>query len=68
MNIGKAIKLQRVLMEMSRRQLAERASISYITLCNCENEKTNPSLKLLMRVSAALNIKLSELISLAERV
>lgn len=68
MNIGKAIKLQRVLMEMSRRQLASRASISYITLSNCENEKTNPSLKLLMRVSAALNIKLSELISLAERV
>ena len=59
MTIGKNIKLFRTIVGLKQKQLAQMVEIQESYLCTIENDKKEPSLSLLKRISKALNIPLS---------
>jgi len=59
--LGIRIRTKRDSIEMSRRVLSERANVSERYLAQLESGKGNMSIKLLRKVSTALDIPLTEL-------
>lgn len=59
--IGKSIRKQRLLKEMTLVNLAEIANISVQTLANAENGKSELRIKSLIKISNALNVSLDDL-------
>jgi len=64
--LGRTIQVLRVSEGMSRRQLAQRASISYSYLSAIENGAKRPSAKILTVIAEALGMRASELMAAAE--
>ena len=65
MNVGQAIKMCRTLRGVSQADLARRAECSVSYLCLLENNKRDPSLSTLTKVSQALNVPVGILFFLA---
>jgi len=62
MTLGKNIKNKRQDLGLSQSELAKMAKISVSYLSEIENERTNPSLKTLLRIAEALKVNISELV------
>ncbi len=61
--LSKNIKRFRKEFNLSQEQLARKADISYATLIKLESgANTNPTLKILQQLAAALNVSLNELV------
>lgn len=65
---GKAIKILRSEAELTRKELAERAGISYSYLTEIESEKKKPSGETLYKIAQALGIRSSELFEILENI
>jgi len=65
MNVGQAIKMCRTRRGVSQSDLARRAECSVSYLCLLENNKRDPSLSTLTKVSQALNVPVGILFFLA---
>lgn len=61
-----ALNLSRIRGEMSRKALATKAGVSYQHIYEIEEEIKKPSLKVLEKLSKALDVELSELLSAKE--
>jgi transcriptional regulator with XRE-family HTH domain len=59
--LGKRIQHLRIKRGMTQERLAETAKVSATFLSMVENGKDTPSLKLLYRIAAALDVKVAEL-------
>ncbi|OYD21044.1 helix-turn-helix domain-containing protein [Oceanimonas baumannii] len=66
LSIGKTIKELRQLRGLSLNQVAEKADMDKSYLSKIENEKRDPSLSSLFRISKALNVPLNILILMCE--
>lgn len=66
--IGKTIAARRIILGMSRKDLAERAGISYPYIAEIEIGRKEPSISRLRDVATALQWTLSELFSVVEQV
>jgi transcriptional regulator with XRE-family HTH domain len=64
--LGKALRQLRVEREMTLEELAKASGLHWTYLSGIERGQRNPTLKVLAAVSAALKIKTSELVRLAE--
>lgn len=65
-NAGKAIKKVRIMLGMTQEELAQKAYLSRVTVCNYECNRREPSIQTLQSVMAALGIKsLDELLELS---
>lgn len=64
--LGRTIKVLRTDLGLSRRELAEQAGISYSYITEIENGNKPPSASVLNPIAAALGVRMSELIHLAE--
>lgn len=62
MSIGQQIKNIRQERHLSQKQLAQMAQISPSYLCDVEKERCNCSIKILKRISLALNVEIAELL------
>lgn len=63
MNIASKIRAYRTNLSMSQEMLAQRAKIPYATLVKIEGGKVlNPTIKTLVKIAKALNIKIDDLI------
>lgn len=60
-SIGQLIKEKRVSKRLKQLELADKADISRNFLSEIENEKTEPGIRSLRRISNALNVSLAEL-------
>lgn len=67
-NLGKAIQLRRVELGMKRRDLAIAAGLSYPYVSEIENGQKEPSAKALRQLAEALELALSDLVSLTDRL
>lgn len=68
-NLGYAMTLRRVMLEMSRADVADTAGVSYPFYCEVENGKKCPSWESLTSLSSALRFdRLSEFLRFAEDV
>ncbi len=67
MNIGLTIAVLRKKKGMSQENLANETGLSRHYLYKVENNLSSPTLGTLEKISSVLNIKVSELIDLAER-
>jgi len=66
---GRAVQLRRVELGLKRRELAERADLSYPYISEIENGMKDPSAKALRRIAEALELQSpTELIALADRL
>jgi transcriptional regulator with XRE-family HTH domain len=65
--LGLAIKVLRTEREISRKQLAASAGVSYPYLADIESGRGRPSSSALIKISGALELEASELLSAAER-
>jgi transcriptional regulator with XRE-family HTH domain len=65
--VARLLKQARESRGLSKTRLAEEAGISQGMITYIESEERNPSLDILLRLTEALEIKLSELIKKAER-
>jgi transcriptional regulator with XRE-family HTH domain len=65
MNIGKALKLCRSAKDLSLEVVAERAGISVSHLSRIENQKREPTLPLVSKISGALGIPMPIVVFLA---
>ena len=45
------------------RALSDKAGVSYVYLCNVENEKANVSLETLRRIAKALKVRVVDLVA-----
>lgn len=61
MAIGKNIKLYRTIVGLKQKELAQMVEVKESYLSSIENDKKEPSLSLLKKISKALNIPLSML-------
>jgi transcriptional regulator with XRE-family HTH domain len=66
--LGKAVELRRIELGLKRRELAERAQLSYPYISEIENGVKEPSAKALRRIAEALEMKLADLATLSERL
>jgi transcriptional regulator with XRE-family HTH domain len=64
--LGRAIQVARTELGLSRRDLAERAGVSYTYLADIENGRRRPSSLPLIKISHALGISPSKLLARAE--
>ncbi len=64
--LGRAIKVRRTGLDMSRKQLAQRAGLSYSYLAEIENGAKSPSSRTLDAIAEGLGLPLHELIHSAE--
>ncbi|MFC1714852.1 helix-turn-helix domain-containing protein [Candidatus Poribacteria bacterium] len=62
MKIGKAIKLFRINLGLSQKELAQRAAVSINYLSLIENDRRVPSNKLLERLAVELNTSTSQIL------
>jgi transcriptional regulator with XRE-family HTH domain len=62
MSLGKAIKLRRIELDMPARVLAERVGVSPSTISKIENDVLSPSLDLLRKIVAELDVSYRELL------
>ncbi|MBE6905023.1 helix-turn-helix domain-containing protein [Marasmitruncus massiliensis] len=62
MSIGQQIKNIRQERHLSQKQLAQMAQISPSYLCDVEKGRCNCSIKILKRISLALNVEIAELL------
>lgn len=63
MTLAQKIKKQRLKMELTQEELAQRASIPYVTLVKIERESVkNPTIDTIKKIAKALEISLDELI------
>jgi transcriptional regulator with XRE-family HTH domain len=62
MSLGKAIKLRRIELDMPARVLAERVGVSPSTISKIENDLLSPSLDLLRKIVAELDVSYRELL------
>lgn len=60
--IGKRITQLRVAKEMTRYRLAKESNISFSYLNNIEEDKHNPSLDIIIKISNCLGVTLDELV------
>jgi transcriptional regulator with XRE-family HTH domain len=65
--VGRAIRVMRAGQDMSRKELAKRAGLSYSYLAEIETGAKNPSSKALAQIAEALEVSLSTLHGAAER-
>lgn len=68
MTLGQQIKSQRKVLKETQKELAAKAGISNSYLSDIESNRTNPSLKTLIKISKALNIDLSLLVNSNESI
>lgn len=61
--IADNIKYYRSYQELTQKELADRAKVHYITISRYESGKMQPSLDHLKQISAALNVKLTNLVT-----
>lgn len=54
MSFGKVLKIERIKNDLSSTELAEKAGISRQYLCDIENNRSQPSLKVLLNLDKAL--------------
>lgn len=66
--LGKAVELRRRELGLKRRELAERAHLSYPYISEIENGVKEPSAKALRQIAEALEMKVAELATLTERL
>ena len=66
-DIGRAIRVIRNAQDLSRKELAARASLSYSYVAEIETGAKNPSSKALAQIAGALEVSLSTLHGAAER-
>jgi transcriptional regulator with XRE-family HTH domain len=66
-SLGRAIEVQRVHLGMKRKDLAQKASLSYPYISELENGGKEPSAKALRQIADALEMGVAELVALAER-
>lgn len=66
--LGKAIELRRIELGLKRRELAERARLSYPYISEIENGVKEPSAKALRQIAEALDMKVATLAALSERI
>jgi len=66
--LGKAVELRRIELGLKRRELAERAHLSYPYISEIENGVKEPSAKALRQIAEALEMKVAELAALSERL
>jgi len=64
--LGRTIKVLRTDLGLRRRELAERAGISYSYITEIENGNKPPSASVLNPIAAALGVRMSELMHMAE--
>jgi transcriptional regulator with XRE-family HTH domain len=64
--LGFAVRALRVEREMTLEALAKASDLHWTYLSGIERGRRNPTLKVLAAIAAALDIKMSELIRLAE--
>ncbi len=64
--LGRAVRVLRVEREMTLEVLAKASGLHWTYLSGIERGRRNPTLKVLAAVAAALGVKTSELIRLAE--
>jgi transcriptional regulator with XRE-family HTH domain len=64
--LGRAIRVLRTARDLGRRELAERAGLSYSYLAEIENGDKSPSAKALAALAGALGLALHELVAAAE--
>lgn len=67
-NLGKAIVLRRVLLDISRRELGTAAGISYPYISEIEKGQKAPALKTMDRIAEALDMTASQLFYIAEQI
>jgi transcriptional regulator with XRE-family HTH domain len=67
-SLGRVVELRRTALGMKRRDLAERAQLSYPYISEIENGIKEPSAKALRQVAEALDLSVAELAALTERV
>lgn len=68
LGLGKAIELRRIELGLKRRELAERARLSYPYISEIENGVKEPSAKALRQIAEALDMKVATLAALTERL
>lgn len=59
---GETIKRLRLMRDMTQRQLAEAAAISYPFMSEIENNKSGASLEVIVRIAAALGTSVDRLL------
>lgn len=64
---GAALRQWRVRQQLTQEQLAERSGLSYKFIGEIERGKGNPTLTTIARLSGALGVKLSDLVTDAEQ-
>jgi transcriptional regulator with XRE-family HTH domain len=67
-SLGRAIKVRRAELDLSRRDLAEAAGLSYSYLAEIENGSKQPSSKALSSIAHALRLSPAELMASAEHL
>jgi len=61
MTIGKNIKIFRIIAGLKQGELAQMIKVHESYLCSIENDKKEPSLSLLRKISKTLHVSLSKL-------
>ncbi len=68
LNFGKAIRIIRAEYDLNRKQLSEKAGISYPYLTDIESGTKRPSADILTKIADALSISTSELLARIEEI
>jgi transcriptional regulator with XRE-family HTH domain len=66
--LGQAIQARRLRLHLSQKELAEEAGIDRAYISNIEQAKRNPSFTALANLAIGLRMRLSKLISVAEKI
>ncbi|MBO0959940.1 helix-turn-helix transcriptional regulator [Neobacillus sp. MM2021_6] len=61
--IGAVIKRNRLIHKISQAELAERSSLSQITISKCERNISEPSFETIIKLSQAFKMNVSEFVS-----
>lgn len=61
--LGQVLKIERVKKGMKQRELAKKAGISHTYLSDIERARQDPSLKMLCKVTSALEVKMEDVIA-----
>lgn len=64
--LSKAIRMRRLEADLSQEQLAERCDMDQTYLSQIERNRRHPSIKVLRKIAAALDLKLSDIFLDAE--
>ena len=64
MNIGENIRQARQKAGLTQKELGEKLGVSQAAVGQFENDKSTPKIETLQKIATALNIKLSELVSI----